>query len=388
MSCAIKGTGYFIAQPQPRRRGSERVAQKSSLSPFFRGAATVELALLSLVFVTVLLFGIHFAELGALKLRVQQAGNFALWSATGDRAHRLAGASPVFLDANALRDGQGNSPAQAARERYRDFDGTRSAPSNRVTLATARASGLRVRCRPTALAVQPSTVPIQRLASAYRYARWGGREVDSISCTAQARIDLVNVPSSFAEGADGLFDEPHPRRPFIDVCAFGRANGGTCPGGMPIAVDDWGLQGDDGDESAECGFDCSMLGAGNQAYKKTVERLYENYKQVNSTGSVNLQTFVKTLFTANPNAPGLMAQVPVDERDFRFAFIGDRGTREFEITTREVDVVGTGAGPTQHVDHHWATTPYSTRYRAAYRDRENCFGGLPCDKPAFDKQRW
>jgi len=354
-----------------------------------RAQATVELALLALVFVTVLLFGIHFAELGNLKLRVQQAGVFALWSGAGARGHRLSGASPLFHDANALRDGAGKSPEQAARDRYRDFDGAGDNPLARVTWATTRGTNLRVRCEPEAIAVQPQTVAMQRLSRGYHYARSGGRDVDAIRCTAQARIELFGVPPAFAEGPGGFFQEAHRHRPGVNVCAFGRADNGTCRGGVPLAVDDWGLQGDDGGESGECDFNCSLLGqGGNQAYKKTVERLYAEYAQVNSVGNWNIQSFVRQLFTVSPAAPGLMVQVPVDERDFRFAFIGERSTRPFQIRTREVDTVGTGNGPTRHRDFHWATSPYSSRYRAGYDDRGDCFGGLPCDRPAFDKRHW
>ena len=57
------------------------------------GQATVELALGLLVFVTVLLFGIHFAEVGWLSLKVQEAGAWAMWEAAGANM-RWPGPSP------------------------------------------------------------------------------------------------------------------------------------------------------------------------------------------------------------------------------------------------------------------------------------------------------
>ena len=98
--------------------------------------------------------------------------------------------------------------------------------------------------------------------------------------------------------------------------------------------------------------------------------------------------FVKELFTKAPDDPTLMLVVPVDERDFRFAFTGEDAPRPFSIETSEVDGTSSGYGPNRRVPHRWATTPYSSKYRAAYDDRGQCFAGLPCTRSPFDKQHW
>ena len=360
-----------------------------------RGHATTELALLALVFVTVLVFGIHFAELGALKLRVQQAGIFATWNATGDRGHRFERASalqsPLFYDANQLQDGSGRSPEQAARERFRDFDGLSGGGADEVTWATTQGSQLRVRCDPAGVAVPPVlTVPLRRLSPGYHWARYNNRDVDAAQCNARGRLALFGVAGRVNEGPGGFF-QASPLRPFVDVCAFGRAQRGVCSGGVPVAFDDWGLQGDNGGESSQCGFDCSLFEAsGNVAYKQTVERLYEEYAKTRSVSrNWAIATFVRELFTKSPDDPTLMWFVPVDERDFRFAFTGeDAARRAFHITTSEVDGTSSGYGPNRRVEYQWATTPYSSRYRAAYDDRGQCFAGLPCTRNPFDKQHW
>lgn len=362
-----------------------------------RGQATTELALLSIVFVTVLVFGVHFAELGALKLRVQQAGIFATWSATGDRAHKLNRPdplqSPLFYDANDLKDGRNRSPAQATLERYADFDGASGAAGTQVTWSVTRGTSLSARCQPAAVAVPPVlTTPLQRLAPGYRYAQDGNREVDAVACNAHGHIALFGVPAEVLEGQDGFFKRKNIWRPSVEVCAFGRARSGSCRPGPPVAIDDWGLAGDEGGESLQCGFACTIEQApdSNIAYKQTVQRLYEEYAKSRSlTRNWAIASFVKELFTRNPDDPTLMWFVPVDERDFRFAFTGeDVASQPFHIVTSEIDGTSAGYGPNARVEHRWATTPYSSKYRAGYDDRGQCFAGLPCARSPFDKQHW
>ena len=86
-----------------------------------RGQGTTELALGLLLFVTVLIFGIHFAEIGYLSLKVQESATSALWDTTSAKMHEL----PKNFDAlTQLIDS--NKPGQLATERYKDFDGRAS----------------------------------------------------------------------------------------------------------------------------------------------------------------------------------------------------------------------------------------------------------------------
>lgn len=359
-----------------------------------RGQATVELALCSLVFVTVLIFGIHFAELGAMKLRVQQAAVFATWQATGDRVHHFKQATyataPQFENANGLRNGDGDTPEAAALERYRDFDGLRGT-GNHVTWATTRGSRMRVRCDPKRVAIPPGSVAITRLAQAYTFPRAGGRDVDGVGCSAQGRIALFGFPQEVLDDSGGFFKVRQVLKPIVNVCAFGRARGGRCLGQIPFAIDDWGLAGTEGGESKACDFDCSLREAGgNKAYKQQIERLYEEYKTTRTVKHWTIERFVQELFTKSPDDASIMSVVPVDERDFRFAFIGEDAPEPFKIRTKEIGGPGSGVGlGPDHLEYHdWATTPYSSKYQDAYGDRGECFAGLPCTRNPFDKQHW
>ena len=84
-----------------------------------RGQSTVEMALGLMVFVTVLVFGMHFAEVGFLSIKVQEASAGALWDTTARRMHTLP------KDFAPLQTAMDQAGAQA-QQRYQDFDGRTS----------------------------------------------------------------------------------------------------------------------------------------------------------------------------------------------------------------------------------------------------------------------
>ena len=85
-----------------------------------RGQSAVELALASLIFVTVLIFGIHFSEVGYLSLKVQEAANAALWDVTAMKMHNIF--SPEWTDyQNSVSTDQTNTTT-----RYQKYDGRAS----------------------------------------------------------------------------------------------------------------------------------------------------------------------------------------------------------------------------------------------------------------------
>lgn len=197
-----------------------------------RGQATTELALGLLVFVTVLIFGIHFAEMGYLSVKVTEATHSALLDATGHQLHRWPMNSKP-AKAAAARAGQ------EAAERYRDFD-SRTASNNGSSLSQVFTTieGLEVEC---STGDGPSHQPFPLLLSA-AYSDVGG-----MSCRAQANIKPLgaySVPEQFVEGQGGFFKARHYVPKDIPVCGIGRARGGTCPGRLSMMLDDWGLSGD------------------------------------------------------------------------------------------------------------------------------------------------
>jgi len=117
----------------------------------------VELALGLLVFVTILLFGIHFAEIGYLSVKVTEANSSALWHATAAKMHTLP---KNFGPLNSLISG--NKPGEVATGIYADFDSRSSGGSANTQLLTS-AQGLQVTCE----AGGPSFRPIETTEGVY-----------------------------------------------------------------------------------------------------------------------------------------------------------------------------------------------------------------------------
>ncbi|RYZ35542.1 MAG: pilus assembly protein [Myxococcaceae bacterium] len=203
-----------------------------------RGQALVETALGTMVFITILMFGIYFAEVSALTLKVQEAANFALWESTGHVMHNPE--TGVFQRSNAAA-----LAASEAAGRYGDFDGRSSVQGDMtVQLAIARAQRMRVVCdsdRPA------GTDPDQILGVRPRDADPGSEALkqamqvqsDGVSCTAFATLSTQRI-GTFMEPE--FFKVSHRRATdqFV-VCAAGRASNGVCRGRFFMLLDDWGL---------------------------------------------------------------------------------------------------------------------------------------------------
>jgi len=225
------------------------------------GQATVELALGLLVFVTVLLFGIHFAEVGWLSLKVQEAGAWAVWESTGPRTQDLAGNNLNPLNQTLSAGGL----EQQTTTRYQDFNGLSSATGAPIIgAALVRGSSLRASCAADrTLRFAPT-----RTARAIYFDEGG------LSCQVVARLDAIRIPSAFAQKAEGgFFQADHGVAAPYFFCAVGGRSGGTCRGRLSILTNDWGLAGDaPGDnQSASCriGNPCT-----NTPYKNAVQAMW------------------------------------------------------------------------------------------------------------------
>ncbi|CAM3953185.1 hypothetical protein G4177_02490 [Corallococcus sp. ZKHCc1 1396] len=246
-----------------------------------RGQALVETALGTMVFITVLMFGIYFAEVAALTLKVQEAANFALWESTGHVMHDPE--TGVFQRPNAAA-----LASSEASGRYGDFDGRASVQGNMtLQLAIARAERMRVMCdsaRPAGsdpdaiLGVRPTDAdpgsPALGLAMQ--------TQSEGISCTASATLSTQRI-GRFMEPE--FFKVSHRRATdqFV-VCAAGRASNGQCRGRFFMLLDDWGLssvaEGRACPLSANTGATCQ-----NVDYYSWVERVYRENGGGGNAGS-------------------------------------------------------------------------------------------------------
>ena len=207
-----------------------------------RGAALVETALGATLMVTVIIFGIHFAEVGYLSLKVQEAAISALWNGTHRQMHSI----PV--DYEKAEDSMAASAANA-QQRYADFDGRSTinrAPG--ITQAFTAGRNLRVTCGQGGAPDWEGAVLTQPVY----------RDQGAAHCEAQADLSAIRLPRRFldddnpAEG--GLYQEQHADDRFSNmrVCAAGRAVAGECQARFNMLVDDWGLAGNFPSEVLTC----------------------------------------------------------------------------------------------------------------------------------------
>ncbi len=252
------------------------------MHPHARGQAAVEMSLALLVFITILVFAIHFAEVGYLSVKVTEAGHSAALDATlGHQLHKWPDdASPA--------GGAASSAASEAQTRYADFD-SRTNSNNPTTHVFTEAQGLRVNCTTGAgLDFAP-----HRLTDS-SYSDNGG-----MSCRAEADIRPAGMPTRFMDdnARGGFFSVQHYRPPLIHVCSMGRARGGSCGGELKLMLDDWGLAGDS--ESAACLLTQDNPGSkcANTPFWDIAEPVFQANGASSGTAS---STFVQTIVGALP----------------------------------------------------------------------------------------
>ncbi|WP_375755179.1 pilus assembly protein [Corallococcus exercitus] len=203
-----------------------------------RGQSIVEAAIGVTLFITVLIFGIHFAEVGFLSLKVQEAAISALWDGTHGQMHNIPATYGEAHDS--MRDA-----AQNAQGRYADFNGlSRVDHGNGITQVFTRGTGMRVSCEQNG-AVDWAGALVTQLVY---------RDEGGTACNAQASLSAWNIPRTFLDkGTEGgLYKEQHLAdvESNLQVCAVGRAVGGQCNSRFSMLVDDWGLSNEV--ESATC----------------------------------------------------------------------------------------------------------------------------------------
>jgi hypothetical protein len=208
-----------------------------------RGQAAVEMALGTLVFVTILVFSIHFSEVGFLSLKVQEATAAAMWDTTQGKMHDIPWQYGTVAS-GAVSAAQGETQA-----RYADFDGRLSTNNGgAITNVFTRASGMAINCNMGG--INDGSFGGGFLTG-FVYRTNGG-----MHCSAQANLSAYNFPTSFLENTGGPGGFTFKVKNYaassttIKVCGVGRAVAGNCSKRYKMLIDDWGLAGSG--ESAEC----------------------------------------------------------------------------------------------------------------------------------------
>jgi hypothetical protein len=302
----------------------------------------VEAALGTLVMVTVIVFGIHFAEMGYLSVKVTEAANFATFDATGRAIHSYSNQLDTSVG------GAVTGAESAANGRYSDWSGDSAGGAAPRHLFTT-ASGLTVTCQVISGAgnVFPALVVSPALAGIYEDNDQVGME-----CSAQGQVNITGI-GTFQESGDGYFKVAHvgAAPTLIRVCSTGRAWGGNgaCQGRVPIMLGDWSMSRTG--EYDECDlYDC------NTPYKKTVETAFNATKGPSGKG-IELATEITGVATP--------------EGDYRFAF---KGVESGYIQKMEY---GAHWGPLEYTVTPGGPYDLVPQYTAAAGSRKEGFLGFP-----------
>ena len=246
-----------------------------------RGQALVETVLGLLVFLTVFMFGIYFAEVGALALKVSEAANFAVWDATGRGAQ----------GANATRDWERYGPAvaaarNAAQGRYQDFDSlTANGAGAPLQQVYARATPIQVQCEQTSIeGIGPEDSGDGTGPAPLAVAMPGMNASFGISCAASSVMRAVRIPGNFHDGKWG-FRTAHNSDIPMQMCSSTQgAAGGGCVGRLAVLLDDWGLATREEGRSCPLAIDASGECA-NTRYYRWVRDTFEAQGGMSGAGS-------------------------------------------------------------------------------------------------------
>jgi hypothetical protein len=304
-----------------------------------RGQALVETVLASLAFVTILLGGIYFAEVGYLSIKVQEATASALWDTTAENVHEF---DDGVMTTKAVKAEQAGVEATA---RYADFDADVGGGATLQHVVT-RAENLTVECGMR----QAPFKPLELGTSASAAIRDTGNSL--MQCTGSAQLTAIRIPEAFVEGEP--FKVQHwERKPFL-VCAVGRAKNGACGAKkFSLLLDDWGFTGDG--ETAECRVSKTGAGCNNDNYFAAVKNIYD---ASGGPGAYAGSELAELVVEETPLKRGKQ------ERQFFLSFRGGESEYEEPLPTH----MGRG---------DWPTTPKAP-YPNGYQERPKCFLGMNC----------
>ncbi|MBL0695095.1 pilus assembly protein [Comamonas sp. JC664] len=334
--------------------------KKTLRSRAARGQAMVETAIGATLFVTIVAFGIHFAEVGFLSLKVQEAAISALWDGTHGEMHLL----PLNYDpaGNSMRNAAGD-----AQLRYADFNGLSATTGAGITQSLTTGSGMNVSCGMGA-GVDWGGATVTRVV----YRDNGGTQ-----CGAQATLSAWRFPSAFLDqGESALYKERHMQGALANfqVCAVGRPVAGRCAGSFSMLIDDWGLAGEV--ESATCNIlmQDQLIPCTNVPLHATVFTTYTPTVMA-IPGSASM--LAEQALGMNPLPPTALAMVGLGMKE-RTMWLSAAGEDSLFTQLPPLrDPIGMGI---------WGTSPGSLLggittlpYGLAYQAREGCFLGKDCN---------
>lgn len=313
-----------------------------------RGQAVTELALLLLVFVTVLVFGIHFAEVHALAIRAQEAAQAAVFDTTAVKMHDTHTGNWDLAKNVAIA-----TAAPAAAENYADREGRHAAPARRsADWVFTRAGEIEIDCQPDpGIVLSPA-----KTGDRSPLGRSLPKGDTAMGCNAGLVVRGIRIPLAFADqGPSGFFKKSHLDPLDYALCAAG--TGAGCRGRFVVLLDDWGFSGPK--EALECPLQVEGGGeCANRGYWHMVKRAFEEQVALEGGGIRPAGTALAKHTTGDS---------PIDENHFYMSF---RGLDPAQFTDSVAE---------SHHDVKWETTPWS--FPSAYKKskRDQCWLGLDCN---------
>lgn len=319
-----------------------------------RGQAMLETALGSILFIIIVVGGIHFAELGMLSVKATEASSAAIWDATARRVHHYdPGDGELKTDTGEVAD----AAQERIRQQYQDFDGRESSSGLSPQLVFTRGSNLQVTCTP----IQGDLMNDLGRLDLHNAVRgvFGNDDHGGVRCRAVATASLIpgRAPVNYLEGEGGWLAGPLLNQTAIEFCGTGRAWNGNCNDGTPILLGDWGLADTRNREHEECDL-YDRAGCDNPGYYKAAERIFNDIGIPSGAGSAL--------------ARAVVGRSPIDEGEFWFAFKGNESGFKQQLN-------GTHLGRDEFI-----VTPGGTSYQQvpeydmAYARRVDCWLGMPC----------
>lgn len=259
------------------------------------GQATVELALGMLVFITVVVFGIHFAEVGYLAMRVSQANAYAIYDATAQRANEHGS------DMSKASTVPGLSTSEA-RKKYNDFQPNKNdnVQAKPVTQVFTDIKDMFIQCT-RENSVTYDTNPAGAVGALVVPNPYDGSK-GGIKCTARATISVgAAFPKQFQDDEWNLKTEHYASsKTSYTVCATPRSPNGEC-GQFGLLIGDFSLQGKTESKSHD------LFSGGNDDY----------YNLVNGAMGVTACPAAMALTAATTFTPGSL-----DACTFQFGYQG------------------------------------------------------------------
>jgi hypothetical protein len=305
-----------------------------------RGQATTELALGSLVFVTVLLYGIHFGEAGFAMLKAKEAAAFAMHAASGSRTHLFSLQKVTRFNTYSPFDPV--AAGAAAQTRYAPDRHDNGVFRNGVLTQIA---ALTVGCRAddtVTFGLKPSFALNGDGAAALDYLSKVYQAQGGVACLAETTLSLFRVPTSFAQGSLGFFRAAHLSYTSIPVCGAGFATHGNCSGRLATLTGDWAFEDQIG---SEINNDVPHVHPpnpssppnqiNNHPYEQVVHQLFLNAggqyaESSNATPSQEMMRIAAGVDATH--TPGLF----MDETGFNMSYLGERGSGAVNVPDRKV----------------------------------------------------